>query len=142
MARSLLINQLDKLIVDLEKEYHFYITYAEEINSKIAILRKTKSIAIEKLNKKFPQREYKRAFKHSLKMLLSQVLKENKDTFLSTVEITEKMLALDGQDTSLKLEDIYTATSFNVAIYEWNDNRFTFTFNRESQCTFCTFKVW
>lgn len=107
MARSLLINQLDKLIVDLEKEYRFYITYAEEINSKIAVLRKTKSIAIEKLNKKFPKKEYKRAFKHSLKMLLSQVLKENRDTFLSTVEITEKMLALDGQDTSLKLEEFY-----------------------------------
>ena len=40
-------------------------------------------------------------------MLLSQVLKENRDTFLSTVEITEKMLALNGQDTSLKLEEFY-----------------------------------
>ncbi|MFU2113736.1 hypothetical protein ACLRAI_02615 [[Pasteurella] aerogenes] len=59
MARSLLINQLDKLSVDLEKEYSLYITCAEESNSKIAILRKTKSIAIEQLNKKFPKKSIK-----------------------------------------------------------------------------------
>ena len=107
MARTLLINQLDKLIVELEKEYNHYITCAKEVKSKIEILKATKEIAGGKSNKVSQKRKYTLMFKRPLKSLLSQVLKESIEEYRSTVDITGRMLILDEQPEVLKTDERY-----------------------------------